>query len=91
MTTRLTALFVLLVGAAAVQAGGEDCFNSSHEWKSTATQPENLRVTDADIQALRESIARHEEAREAAALAEREAAEAAARSSAAAAPSKEGG
>lgn len=86
MTTRLVALFVLFLGAAAVQAGG-DCYNSEYQWRTTSTEPENLRVTDADVEAVRQSIAAHE----ATLKAEREAREAASKATAAAPAPKEGG
>lgn len=86
MTKPLVALFVLLLGAAAVQAA-EDCYNSAQKWRMTGNEPESLRVTDVDVEALRQSIAAHE----ATLQAERKAEEAAAEATAAAPPAKEGG
>ncbi|MDX1433277.1 MAG: hypothetical protein R3286_12600 [Gammaproteobacteria bacterium] len=86
MIKQIVALFVLALGVTAVQAG-EDCYNSAQKWRMTGNEPENLRVTDADIETLRQNIAAHEATLEA----ERKSAEAAAKATAAAAPSKEGG
>lgn len=88
MTTRLVVLCILAFGGMAVQAG-EDCFNSESQWKMTGNEPENLRITDADLETLHQSIAAHEAAQQA--EAERRAEEAAARATAAVVPAKEGG